>query len=135
MFALFNCIWYSIRWINNWMEFNYYILYKNQYQRIFKCYSNYLFKKIITMPNLATQEFLFIILFLTIPMFLINTYIYIFKKEIFKTSLIRSAKLFLILFILFFATIIIVNLIRSEQNDLELLIHFNLMHIRIFSKV
>ena len=87
------------------------------------------------MPNLATQEFLFIILFLTIPMFLINTYIYIFKKEIFKTSLIRSAKLFLILFILFFATIIIVNLIRSEQNDLELLIHFNLMHIRIFSKV
>ena len=87
------------------------------------------------MPNLATQEFLFIILFLTIPMFLINTYIYIFKKEIFKATLIISAKLCLILFILFFATIIIVNLIRSEQNDLELLIHFNLMHIRIFSKV
>ena len=87
------------------------------------------------MPNLATQEFLFIILFLTIPMFLINTYIYIFKKEIFKSTLIISAKLCLILFILFFATIIIVNLIRSEQNDLELLIHFNLMHIRIFSNV
>ena len=87
------------------------------------------------MPNLATQEFLFIILFLTIPMFLINTYIYIFKKEIFKSTLIISAKLCLILFILFFATIIIVNLIRSEQNDLELLINFNLMHIRIFSKV
>ena len=81
------------------------------------------------------QEFLFIILFLTIPMFLINTYIYIFKKEIFKSTLIISAKLCLILFILFFATIIIVNLIRSEQNDLELLIHFNLMHIRIFSNV
>ena len=87
------------------------------------------------MPNLATQEFLFIILFLTIPMFLINTYIYIFKKEIFKSTLIISAKLCLILFILFFATIIIVNLIRSEQNDLKLLIHFNLMHIRIFSNV
>jgi len=87
------------------------------------------------MPNLATQEFLFIILFLTIPMFLINTYIYIFKKEIFKSTLIISAKLYLILFILFFAIIIIVNLIRSEHNDLELLIHFNLMHIRIFSKV
>jgi len=84
------------------------------------------------MPNLATQEFLFIILFLTIPMFLINTYIYIFKKEIFKTSLIRSAKLFLILFILFFATIIIVNLIKSEHTYLKLLIQFNLMQISMF---
>ncbi len=87
------------------------------------------------MPNLATQEFLFIILFLTIPMFLINTYIYIFKKEIFKSTLIISAKLCLILFILFFAIIIIVNLIRSEHAYLKLLIQFNLMHIRIFSKV
>lgn len=84
------------------------------------------------MPNLATQEFFFIILFLTIPMFLINTYIYIFKKEIFKSSLIRSAKLFLILFILFFATIIIVNLIRSEHAYLKLLIQFNLMQISMF---
>lgn len=84
------------------------------------------------MSNLATQEFLFIILFLTIPMFLINTYIYIFKKEIFKSSLIRSAKLFLILFILFFATIIIVNLIRSEHAYLKLLIQFNLMQISMF---
>ncbi len=87
------------------------------------------------MQNLAIQEFLFIILFLTIPMFLINIYVYIFKKEIFKSTFVRSTKIFLILFILLFATIIIVNVIRSEQNDLKLLIQFNLMHIRIFSNV
>ena len=87
------------------------------------------------MPNLATQEFLFIILFLLIPMFLVNTYVYIFKNQIFKSTLIRSAKLFLILFILFFAIIIIVNLIRSEHAYLKLLIQFNLMHIGIFSNV
>ena len=87
------------------------------------------------MSNLATQEFLFIILFLLIPIFLVNTYVYIFKNEIFKSTLIRSAKLCLILFILFFAIIIIVNLIRSEHAYLKLLIQFNLMHIRIFSNV
>ena len=84
------------------------------------------------MSNLATQEFLFIILFLLIPMFLVNTYVYIFKNEIFKSTLIRSATLCLILFILFFAIIIIVNLIRSEHTYLKLLIQFNLMHISIF---
>jgi hypothetical protein len=87
------------------------------------------------MQNLAIQEFLFIILFLTIPLFLINTYVYIFKKEIFKPTFVRSSKLFLILFILFFVTVIIVNVIRSEQNELKLLIQFNLMHIRLFSNV
>jgi len=87
------------------------------------------------MQNIAIQEFIFIILFLTIPMFLINTYVYIFKKEMFKSTFVRSSKLFLILLILFFVTVIIVNVIRSEQNDLKLLIQFNLMHIRIFSNV
>jgi hypothetical protein len=55
------------------------------------------------MPNLATQEFLFIILFLTIPLFLINVFVFLFNQENFKTTLIRSGKVCLLLIIIFTA--------------------------------
>jgi len=42
------------------------------------------------MPSLAIQEFLFIICLLIIPLFLINVFVFLLNKEIFKTTLIRS---------------------------------------------
>ena len=71
------------------------------------------------MPNLATQEFLFIILFLTIPMFLINVFVFLFNQEKFKTTLIRSGKVCLLLIIIFTAISLIFNLFL-QHNDVSI---------------
>ncbi len=71
------------------------------------------------MPNLATQEFLFIILFLTIPLFLINVFVFLFNQEKFKTTLIRSGKVCLLLIIIFTAISLIFNLFL-QYNDVSI---------------
>ncbi|MEY3057228.1 MAG: hypothetical protein RLZZ614_1773 [Bacteroidota bacterium] len=71
------------------------------------------------MPNLATQEFLFIILFLTIPLFLINVFVFLFNQEKFKTTLIRSGKVCLLLIIIFTAISLIFNLFL-QHNDVSI---------------
>ena len=68
------------------------------------------------MPNLAMQEFLFIILFLTIPLFLINVFVFLFNQEKFKTTLIRSGKVCLLLIIIFTAISLIINLFFQHNN-------------------
>jgi|APGre2960657373_1045057.scaffolds.fasta_scaffold33047_2 hypothetical protein len=71
------------------------------------------------MSNLATQEFLFIILFLTIPLFLINVFVFLFNQEKFKTTLIRSGKVCLLLIIIFTAISLIFNLFL-QHNDVSI---------------
>jgi len=71
------------------------------------------------MPNLAMQEFLFIILFLTIPLFLINVFVFLFNQEKFKTTLIRSGKVCLLLIIIFTAISLIFNLFL-QHNDVSI---------------
>ena len=68
------------------------------------------------MPNLAMQEFLFIILFLTIPLFLINVFVFLFNQENLKTTLIRSGKVCLLLIIIFTAISLIINLFFQHNN-------------------
>jgi polyferredoxin len=68
------------------------------------------------MQNLATQEFLFIILFLTIPLFLINVFVFLFNQENFKTTLIRSGKVCLLLIIIFTAIALVFNLFLQHNN-------------------
>jgi polyferredoxin len=68
------------------------------------------------MPNLAMQEFLFIILFLTIPLFLINVFVFIFNQEKFKTTLIRSGKICLLLILIFTIIALIINLFFQHNN-------------------
>ena len=68
------------------------------------------------MPNLAMQEFLFIILFLTIPLFLINVFVFLFNQENFKTTLIRSGKVCLLLIIIFTAIALVFNLFFQHNN-------------------
>lgn len=68
------------------------------------------------MPNLATQEFLFIILFLTIPLFLINVFVFLFNQEKFKTTLIRSGKICLLLILIFTIIALIINLFFQHNN-------------------
>ena len=68
------------------------------------------------MPNLATQEFLFIILFLTIPLFLISVFVFLFNQENFKTTLIRSGKVCLLLIIIFTAIALVFNLFLQHNN-------------------
>jgi polyferredoxin len=68
------------------------------------------------MPNLATQEFLFIILFLTIPLFLINVFVFLFNQENFKTTLIRSGKVCLLLIIIFTLIALVFNLFLQHNN-------------------
>jgi hypothetical protein len=71
------------------------------------------------MPNLAMQEFLFIILFTTVPLFLINVFVFLFNQEKFKTTLIRSGKICLLLILIFTLIALIFNLARSCNNDLN----------------
>jgi hypothetical protein len=68
------------------------------------------------MPNLATQEFLFIILFLTIPLFLINIFVFLFNHEKFKTTLIRSGKICLLFILTFTIIALIINLFFQHNN-------------------
>ena len=68
------------------------------------------------MPNLAMQEFLFIILFLTIPLFLINVFVFLFNQENLKTTLIRSGKVCLLLIIIFTAIALVFNLFLQHNN-------------------
>jgi polyferredoxin len=68
------------------------------------------------MQNLAIQEFLFIILFLTIPLFLINVFVFLFNQENFKTTLIRSGKVCLLLIIIFTAIALVFNLFLQHNN-------------------
>ena len=68
------------------------------------------------MQNLATQEFLFIILFTTIPLFLINVFVFLFNQENFKTTLIRSGKVCLLLIIIFTAIALVFNLFLQHNN-------------------
>ena len=68
------------------------------------------------MPNLVMQEFLFIILFLTIPLFLINVFVFLFNQENFKTTLIRSGKVCLLLIIIFTAIALVFNLFLKHNN-------------------
>jgi polyferredoxin len=68
------------------------------------------------MQNLAIQEFLFIILFLTIPLFLISVFVFLFNQENFKTTLIRSGKVCLLLIIIFTAIALVFNLFLQHNN-------------------
>jgi hypothetical protein len=70
------------------------------------------------MQNLATQEFLFIILFTTIPLLLINVFVFLFNQEIFKTTLIRSGKICLLLILIFTLIALIFNLFLQHNNVL-----------------
>jgi hypothetical protein len=68
------------------------------------------------MPNLAMQEFLFIILFTTIPLYLINIFVFLFNHEKFKTTLIRSGQICLLLILIFTIIALIVNLFFQQNN-------------------
>ena len=68
------------------------------------------------MQNLAIQEFLFIILFLTIPLFLINVFVFLFNHEKFKTTLIRSGKICLLFILTFTIIALIINLFFQHNN-------------------
>jgi hypothetical protein len=68
------------------------------------------------MPNLATQEFLFIILFTTVPLFLINVFVFLFNQEKFKTTLIRSGKICLLFILTFTIIALIINLFFQHNN-------------------
>jgi hypothetical protein len=68
------------------------------------------------MQNLATQEFLFIILFTTIPLFLINVFVFLFNHEKFKTTLIRSGQICLLLILIFTIIALIFNLFFQHNN-------------------
>jgi hypothetical protein len=70
------------------------------------------------MQNLATQEFLFIILFTTIPLFLINVFVFLFNHEKFKTTLIRSGQICLLLILIFILIALIFNLFLQHNNVL-----------------
>jgi polyferredoxin len=74
------------------------------------------------MQNLATQEFLFIILFTTIPLFLINVFVFLFNHEKFKTTLIRSGQICLLLILIFTIIALIFNLFLQHNNVLVPLI-------------
>jgi hypothetical protein len=68
------------------------------------------------MPNLAMQEFLFIILFTTIPLYLINIFVFLFNHEKFKTTLIRSGKICLLFILTFTIIALIINLFFQHNN-------------------
>jgi hypothetical protein len=68
------------------------------------------------MPNLAMQEFLFIILFTTVPLFLINVFVFLFNQEKFKTTLIRSGKICLLFILTFTIIALIINLFFQHNN-------------------
>ena len=68
------------------------------------------------MHSLAFMEIIYIIISILTPLILINLVVYIVKKEIIKTTLLRSLKVFLAAIACMFLFRIILNLYNHNQE-------------------
>jgi hypothetical protein len=74
------------------------------------------------MPSLAFIEFAIILSAILSPLILINLVVYVVKKEIIKTTLLRSLKVFLAAMIIISLIGLLTNWYHSKQPKLDPLI-------------
>ena len=67
------------------------------------------------MKSLAIMEFALIISAILSPLILINVVVYIVKKEMLKTSLLRSLKVFIAAIVIITVIVCLMNLYNSNQ--------------------
>ena len=74
------------------------------------------------MPSLAFIEFAIILSAILSPLILINLVVYVVKKEIIKTTLLRSLKVFLAALVIICLIALITSVYHSKQPKLDPLI-------------